>query len=76
VRVLCPRAGNMPVMKLDRLGLQIGLWHSACVKATPSATNASIVGVATCGLPSAPIVSNRCWSVQYQRMLGRSFKML
>ena len=38
--------------------------------ATASCTRLSKVGVWTCGLPRAPKVSNRCWSVQYQRMLG------
>ena len=59
-------------MKLDRLGVQIGLWQYACVNAVPVSTNWSIVGVRTDGFPNAPMVSNRCWSVQYQRMLGRS----
>ena len=53
-----------------RLGVQIGLWQKAWVKATPSATSRSSRGVWTCGLPSAPTVSKRCWSVQYQRMFG------
>ena len=26
-RVLCKRDGYMPVMKLERLGVQIGLWQ-------------------------------------------------
>ena len=40
------------------------------MKATPSLTKWFNVGVLTYGLPSAPIVSNLCWSVQYQRILG------
>ena len=58
-------------MKLDRLGVQIGLWQYAWVKAVPRATMASKCGVLTCSLPKAPMVSKRCWSVQYQRILGR-----
>ena len=48
----------------------MGLWQKACVNAVPSATKRSRRGVCTYGLPSAPMVSNRCWSVQYQRTLG------
>ena len=57
-------------MKLERLGVQMGLWQYVCVNDTPERTRPSMVGVVICGFPSAAIVSNRCWSVQYQRMFG------
>ena len=57
-------------MKLARLGVQIGLWQYALVNATPCFTSWSNTGVLTWGFPNAPMVSNRCWSVQYQRIFG------
>ena len=49
--------GYMPVKKLARLGVQMGLWQYARRKAVPLATRLSICGVSTCGLPNAPMVS-------------------
>jgi hypothetical protein len=60
-------------MKLARLGVQMGLWQYVWVKAVPSLTSESKTGVRTCGFPKAPIVSKRCWSVQYQSMFGLLF---
>ena len=34
-RVLCNLEGYRPVKKLDRDGVQMGLWQYACVKVTP-----------------------------------------
>ena len=70
LRVLWTRLGYLAVRKLARLGVQLALWQYACVKAVPSLAKASIVGVFSCGLPSAPIVSKRCWSLQYQTVFG------
>ena len=63
--------GYIPVRKEARLGVQIVDWQYACVKVTASFINESNLGVRMWGFPSAPIVSNRCLSLQYQRMLGR-----
>ncbi len=57
-------------MKLARLGVHTGDWQKAWVKTKPPATNLSSVGVDTAEWPSAPMVSNRCWSVVNHSMFG------
>ena len=66
----CTALAYCPVKKLVRLGVQIGLWQYAWVNANPSEISRSILGVSTWGLPSAPMVSYRCWSVQIHKMFG------
>src|SRR5688572_21576536 len=63
--------GYLPVRKDARLGVQIGAWQYAFMKVVPIAASRSRLGVRTYGLPLGPMASERSWSAQYQRMLGR-----
>ena len=68
----CTADGYIPLRNPARLGVQIGDWQYAFSNETPLPTRRSMFGVRMYSLPSARIVSQRCWSVQIQRMFGRS----
>src|SRR5690625_652514 len=67
---LC-RKGALPVRRLARAGVQMGVGVTASVNANPSAARRSMFGVCTpvaSPLMRAPMVSTRCWSVMMTNM--------
>ena len=58
--VLRKKLGYMPVRKLARLGVQMGLWQYVLVKLVLSLTKPSKRGVFIYLLPNALMVSKRC----------------
>src|SRR5690625_2775476 len=67
---LC-RKGALPVSRLARAGVQMGVGVTASVNANPSAARRSMFGVCTpvaSPLMRAPMVSTRCWSVMMSNM--------
>ena len=62
----------MPVWRQERAGAQTGWLVNEWERCVPRLAIRSKLGVRSSGLPWAPVVSHRCWSVKKTTTLGLS----